>query len=177
MCQISNERKLPTHADRHLCQRYVCHVRKIILTPSCLSLIVATMIDVCVCVCCNLANVPVGWRKIVVCYSNKARGEKALNCKVMLEYVAMCVHLSVLVGDSTFIFWWVFDCARMNRAGRRWERYQPFDPSYILINGTKTISLARDSRCGQAKPKAGSMPFDDWPRMSLFSLLLPLFHF
>jgi hypothetical protein len=73
------------------------------------------------CMCYNLVNVPVGCREIVVCYFNKK------NCKVMLENIAMCVHLSVFVGDSTFIFWCVFDCGRMNM-GVLWERYHPFDP-------------------------------------------------
>ena len=61
----------------------------------------------CVCMCCNLANVPVGWRKIVVCYSNKARGKKGsklqsnvrVRCNVCsLERIGGRQHLHILMG-------------------------------------------------------------------------------
>ncbi len=75
---------------------YDVREKRIILTPSCLSLSFFSfslqrqmMIDVCY----SFANVPVGPRKIVVCYFND-------NTNKEKKKTAMCVHLSVCCGKK-----------------------------------------------------------------------------
>lgn len=133
--------------------------KKIVLTPSCLlfpfslqrSMMMMMMIDVCVYVYVyfSFANVPVGWRKIVLCYFNDNTNTRVEEEKESTIHCNVCSLERTLWEEITFIHTlWPSSTSMSARAWltRRNIRWEKISFVWSIIRNEENVDFSREYR-------------------------------